>query len=77
MLDDLRAQEQTRQYELAEAREVNCDKSRLILARLSTANRVRVRVRDIDGIERMMPEEERQERINKAQQGVVIYCESA
>ena len=75
MLDDLRAQEQTRQYELAEAREVNCDKSRLILARLSTTNRVRVR--DIDGIERMMPEEERQERINKAQQGVVIYCESA
>ena len=68
MLDDLRAQEQTRQYELAEAREVNCDKSRLILARLSTTNRVRVR--DIDGIERMMPEEERQERINRASSSI-------
>ncbi len=74
MLENLRSEEETRQSDLAEARETNCDKSRLILARLSTTSRIRVRADG--GVERMMPEEERQERINKAQQGVVIYCTS-
>ena len=75
MLDSLRTDEETRQADLAQARENNCDKSRLILARLSTSSRIRVR--QDTGAHRMMPEEERQERINKAQQGVVIYCTSA
>lgn len=72
MLEGLRAEEARRQIEQASARDANCEKSRGVLARLTGSPRIRVR--GTDGVERMMPEEERQERIDDAQTGVANYC---
>lgn len=75
MLEGLRAEEAQRQIELADARDSNCKKSRDVLARLT--GKPRIRVRGTDGVERMMPEDERQRRIDDAQRGVANYCTSA
>lgn len=75
MLDGLRAEEAQRQIELADARNSNCKKSRNVLARLT--GKPRIRVRGNDGVERMMPEDERQRRIDDAQMGVANNCTSA
>jgi len=73
MLDDLKAAETARQAEVAKIREANCEKSRLVLQRLT--EKERIRVRDNDGTERVMGEDERQNRISQAQEGVASNCE--
>lgn len=75
MMDELQAKEQRRQQEVAEIREQNCQKSRRILDDLSAKERIRVR--DDNGQERIMPEDERLRRISEAQQGIVDNCASA
>ena len=75
MMEELQAKEQQRQQEVAEIREQNCQKSRRILDDLSAKERIRVR--DDNGQERIMPEDERQRRISEAQRGIVDNCASA
>ena len=75
MLEGLRAREAQRQVALADARESNCKKSRDVLVRLT--GKSRIRIRGSDGVERMMPEEERRQRIDDAQKGVANNCSSA
>jgi hypothetical protein len=74
MLDDLQSAEAARKQEVARIREANCERSRKVLDRLS-AN-ARIRVRDDSGEERVMGEDERQDRITEAQQGVAENCVS-
>lgn len=74
MLEGLRAAEQSRQQELAKIRAENCQQSRDVLARLTV--RDRIRVRGEDGQYRIMPEDERQERISEAQRNVAQFCAS-
>jgi hypothetical protein len=75
MLEGLQAAEQARQSEIAKIKEQNCMQSRDILSRLTVKQRIRIR--DESGQYRIMPEEERQERIQKAQEGIALYCTSA
>lgn len=72
MLRDLRAAEQARQQEVARIREANCQQARDVLQRLTSRGRIRV-VGD-DGQERVLPEEERQSRIDEAQRAVAANC---
>jgi len=72
MLSELQAAEQERQAEIARVREANCQEARDVLQRLTSRGRIRV-VGD-DGQERMMPEEERQRRIDEAQRAVATNC---
>ncbi len=74
MLDELKAREAERVEQVAEIRRDNCEKSRSVLARLTQSNRIRVR--DSGGTERVLPEEERQRRINEAQEGIATNCDS-
>jgi len=72
MLSELQAAEQERQAEIARVREANCQEARDLLARLTS--RGRIRVAGDDGQERVMPEEERQRRIDEAQRAVAANC---
>ena len=72
MLEQLQKAEQARRDEIARIREANCTRSRDVLERLSVAGRIRVN--DPDGQQRVMPEEERQERIAEAQKGIATNC---
>lgn len=72
MLDDLRAAEQARQQEVARIREANCQQARSLLDQLTS--RGRLRVRGDDGVERVLPEDERQRRIEEAQRGIAVNC---
>ena len=71
-LQGLEAAEQARQAELANIRQANCERARGVLDRLSAYGRIKLR--EADGTERMMTEEERQERVAEAQRGVVENC---
>lgn len=71
-LKGLEAAEQARQQELANIRKANCERAQGVLERLTT--RGRMRVRDAEGNEQIMTEEERQQRIAEAQRGVVENC---
>ncbi|MEZ5558254.1 MAG: DUF4124 domain-containing protein [Pseudomonadales bacterium] len=73
MLRDLQAAEQARKEEFERVRADNCQRARDVLSRLS--ERGRIRVRGEDGQERMMTEEERQQRIDEAQRGVAANCD--
>ncbi|MCZ6620224.1 MAG: DUF4124 domain-containing protein [Gammaproteobacteria bacterium] len=75
MLDELKAAELARQQELARIRQTNCEQAREILANLSLTSRIRVR--NPDGTQRVMGEDERQRRIEEAQQGIVTNCGAA
>ena len=75
MLEDLRAAEAARQQEIAKVKEANCQRSRALLSNLSAKEHIRIR--DDSGTERVMPEEERQRRIEAAQKGIVDNCASA
>ena len=75
MMDELKAAELARQQEVAKIRQANCQQSRDVLANLSLTSRIRVR--DSSGIERVMGEDERQRRIDEAQQGIVINCNAS
>lgn len=72
MLRDLRNAEQQRQQEVARIREANCQQAREVLDRLTS--RGRIRVQGEDGQERVLPEEERQSRIDEAQRAVAANC---
>lgn len=74
MLEGLRAAEQTRQNEIAKIKEQNCQQSRDVLSRLSVKNRIRVKGEDGDYT--VMPEDERQDRISKAQENIARFCVS-
>lgn len=68
----LEAAEQSRQQELGNVRKANCERAQGVLDRLTSSGRVRVR--DAQGNEKAMSEEEHQQRIAEAQQGVVENC---
>ena len=72
MLDDLERAEADRQTEVAKIRSENCEKAREVLEKLTVRSRIRV-VSD-DGTTRIIPEEERQERISEAQQAIATNC---
>ena len=75
LLEELQAAEATRREELAEARADNCRRARTLLERLTTKSRIKVRGED--GQVQVLPEEQRQQRISEAQQGVAANCDSA
>ena len=75
MLDGLRAEERNRQQQIAQLKEDNCQKSRDVLSRLTIKNRIRVK--DGTGEYQMMGEDERQDRISRAQEGIALYCVAA
>ncbi|MCZ6853385.1 MAG: DUF4124 domain-containing protein [Gammaproteobacteria bacterium] len=75
MLDELRAAELVRQEEVTKIRAANCQQSREVHSNLSLT--ARIRVRDSDGAERVMGEDERLRRIEEAQQGIVINCNAS
>ena len=74
MLRNLQQAESGRQQQVARIRQDNCDRSRRALSNLSAKDRIRVRADD--GSQRVLPEEERQQRIREAQQGVVVNCDA-
>jgi len=75
MLEGLQAEERNRQQEIVQIKEQNCQQSRDVLSRLTIKNRIRVKGED--GEYAVMPEDERQDRIAKAQEGIALYCASA
>jgi hypothetical protein len=75
MLEGLRAAERTRQEEIAKIKEQNCQQSRDVLSRLTLKDRIRVK--GADGEYTIMREDERQERISKAQENIALYCVNA
>lgn len=75
MLDDLKEEEADRRVEMARVRTEQCERSRDLLDKLS--NNDRIRLREDDGTERVMPEEERLRRIDTAQRNVAAYCAPA
>ena len=75
MLENLQAAERARQDEITKIRVDNCEKSRALLTRLSV--NARVRINDDSGQQRMMGEDERQERIGEAQVGIAQNCDPA
>ncbi len=74
MLAELESAESDRQAQVAKIREENCATARRVLENLTTRDRVRVRMEN--GTTRVLGEDERQERISEAQQGIVTNCES-
>jgi hypothetical protein len=74
LLEGLQAAEQQRQEQVARIRQDNCERSRRVLNNLSVRSRIRIRAED--GSERVLSEEERQERIADAQRGVAENCEA-
>lgn len=75
MLQDLQSAEAERQSQIAKLKQSNCERARAVLNRLSGNNRIRVR--DDQGKERVMGEDERQRRIADAQQGIIENCSTA
>lgn len=74
MLAELESAEANRQAQVAKVRQENCLTARRVLENLTVRDRVRVRMED--GSTRVLGEDERQARIEEAQQGVVVNCES-
>jgi hypothetical protein len=75
LLDDRKARQEERQAEIARIRDANCSKSRRMLTRLTATERIRIR--ENNGDERVMTEDERQQRISNTQQNIVDNCASA
>ncbi|MEM8766839.1 MAG: DUF4124 domain-containing protein [Pseudomonadota bacterium] len=74
MLEGLKAAEQARQDEIARIKSENCQQSRDVLNRLTVKDRIRIR--GADGEYRIMGEDERQDRISKAQENIALFCVS-
>lgn len=72
MLDDLKTAEAERLVAYEAAKKDNCERSRRVLEYLSANGRVRVRADD--GSQKVLPEDERQQRIADAQRGVAENC---
>jgi hypothetical protein len=75
MLEGLQAEERNRQNEIARIKEQNCQQSRDVLSRLTIKSRIRIKGED--GEYTVMGEDERQDRIAEAQEGIALYCASA
>jgi rRNA maturation endonuclease Nob1 len=75
MLDKLKAADQARKDEIATIREANCKRSQEVLMRLLEHGRIRVK--EPNGQEVRMTEEERERRIAEAQTGIVANCTPA
>lgn len=74
MLAELQQNEASRQQQVEKIRQENCQRSRRVLENLTS--RGRIRINQQDGTQRAMPEEERQQRISDAQQGIVANCDA-
>lgn len=74
MLAELQQNEADRQQQVEKIRQDNCERSRRVLQNLTS--RGRIRINQEDGAQRVMPEEERQQRIGDAQQGIAANCDS-
>lgn len=72
MLDELKAKEAERKIAYEAAKQDNCARSRSLLSKLSA--RGRIRLTQEDGSQIVMREEDRQARIQAAQQGVIDNC---
>ena len=72
LMSDLEAAEQVRQEQIAKIRQDNCDRSRRVLNNLTA--KTRIRVRNEDGSERALGEDERLERIAAAERGIADNC---
>ena len=75
MLEDLEAAERDRVAKVEAIREANCEKAKSVLDNLTRSNRVRVR--EASGEERVIGEDERQQRIQDAQKGIAVNCSTA
>ena len=71
-LAELEAAEEERRAKLAMERAENCEKANDILDQLT--ERTRIRIRDEDGTERIIGEDERQSRIQDAQMAIAEHC---
>jgi Domain of unknown function (DUF4124) len=71
-LDELKALHAQEQQQVAEIKRTNCEKSKSVLERLKQSERIRVR--EATGTERIIGEDERQRRIEEAQQGIASNC---
>ena len=73
MLLQLQQAEAERRQQVSNVRDANCKRAREVLERLSVNNRIRIQ----DGANsRVLPEEERQQRIADAQSAMVENCQS-
>ena len=72
LLSDLQENEADRLAQINQVREDNCERSRRVLTNLTAKERIRVR--SDTGIERVLPEDERQQRISDAQRGIAENC---
>ncbi|MEM6708232.1 MAG: DUF4124 domain-containing protein [Pseudomonadota bacterium] len=72
ILDDLKTAEMNRQAALAEAKATNCERARKVLTNLTKIGRVRVVAED--GTQTVLPEEDRQARIQAAQEAIAVNC---
>lgn len=71
-LDELKALQQQEEQQIAEIKRANCEKSQKVLERLKLKEHVRIR--NPDGTERALGEDERQKRIEEAQLGIATNC---
>jgi hypothetical protein len=71
-LEELKRREQARLEEQALARAEKCEKARALLERLTINNRIRLR--QPDGTEVALGEDERQQRIAATQQEIAVNC---
>lgn len=71
-LDELKALHAQEEQQVAEIKRTNCEKSKSVLERLQRSQRIRVR--EDAGNERIIGEDERQRRIQEAQEGIASNC---
>jgi hypothetical protein len=74
MMKRLQETENARQAEIARIKESNCGRAQGVLEKLSSKGRIRVR--NANGQETAMPEDERQSRIAEAQRDIVNNCQT-
>jgi len=74
MLDRMKADEAKRKENLAELRRSNCSTSKRVLSQMQS--RGRIRVRNDDGEESALSDQDRSERIRKAQESIAVNCDS-
>jgi hypothetical protein len=70
---ELEAERLARAEAIEEDRQRKCEQFRLAFDRLTATDRIRIQ--DADGNQRIIGEDERQGRIERAQEGIVRFCE--
>jgi hypothetical protein len=71
-LDELKSLRAEEEQKVAEIKKANCDKSQKLLERLKLKEHVRIRQKD--GSERALGEDERQRKIQQAELGIATNC---